>query len=388
MLSLDVQGAPVNTLSLGLAEEMRTVFDDIERDSSITAAILISGKSDNFIAGADIEQFLEFKAAEEAEQASYTGQKMRSRLERLRVPVVAAIHGACLGGGLETTLACAWRIATEHPKTVLGLPEVQLGLIPGTGGTQRLPRLIGLPAALDMILRGRNVRPRKAMKMGLVDEVVHPAILLDVALQRARELGAGTRQRSKGRLERGAEGLLVERNRVGRTLVLKRARQSVMQQTHGQYPAPLAALDVIRTGYEESIDAGFREESRRFGQLAMTEVSRQLIFLFFATNSLKKDPGVAAPAPETSSRARRRTATRPRSRRARTPRPRSRRANRSPRASRIRRPPRRRTRRGCGIKAPPCWAYLPEPRDRALPHRDSGRAAGRPPRPPRTDALA
>ena len=204
MLSLDVQGAPVNTLSLGLAEEMRTVFDDIERDSSITAAVLISGKSDNFIAGADIEQFLEFKAAEEAEQASYTGQKMLSRLERLRVPVVAAIHGACLGGGLETTLACAWRIATEHPKTVLGLPEVQLGLIPGTGGTQRLPRLIGLPAALDMILRGRNVRPRKAMKMGLVDEVVHPAILRDVALQRARELGAGTRQRSKGRVERGA----------------------------------------------------------------------------------------------------------------------------------------------------------------------------------------
>ena len=297
ILLLDVPGAPVNTLSLGLAEEMRTVFDDIERDSSITAAILISGKSDNFIAGADIEQFLEFKAAEEAEQASYTGQKMLSRLERLRVPVVAAIHGACLGGGLETTLACAWRIATEHPKTVLGLPEVQLGLIPGTGGTQRLPRLIGLPAALDMILRGRNVRPRKAMKMGLVDEVVHPAILRDVALQRARELGAGTRQRSKGRVERGAEGLLVERNRVGRALVLKRARQSVMQQTHGQYPAPLAALDVIRTGYEESIDAGFREESRRFGQLAMTEVSRQLIFLFFATNSLKKDPGVTAPAP-------------------------------------------------------------------------------------------
>src|SRR2546423_13591511 len=127
--------------------------------------------------------FLEVKVGEEAEQASYTGQKMHSRLERLRVPVVAAIHGACLGGGLETTLACAWRIATEHPKTVLGLPEVQLGLSPGTGGTQRLPRLIGLPAPLDMILRGRHVRPRKAMKMCLVDEAVHPAILRDVALQ-------------------------------------------------------------------------------------------------------------------------------------------------------------------------------------------------------------
>jgi len=297
VLSLDVSGAPVNTLSLGLAEELRVLFDEIERDTSLTSAVLISGKPDNFIAGADIEQFLDFKTAEDAEQASYTGQKMLSRLERLRVPVVAAIHGACLGGGLETALACAWRIATEHPKTVLGLPEVQLGLIPGTGGTQRLPRLVGLPNALDMILRGRNVRPRKALKMGLVDDVVHPAILRDIALQRARELGAGTRARSKGRVERGAEGLLVEGNRFGRRLVFKRARQSVMKQTHGQYPAPLAAIDVIRVGYEEGIDAGFKAESRRLGELAMTEVSRQLIFLFFATNSLKKDPGVTPPVP-------------------------------------------------------------------------------------------
>jgi 3-hydroxyacyl-CoA dehydrogenase/enoyl-CoA hydratase/3-hydroxybutyryl-CoA epimerase len=297
ILTLDVPGAPVNTLSLALAEEFRTTFDELERDASITAAVLISGKPDTFIAGADIEQFLEFKTAEQAEQASYTGQKMLSRLERLRLPVVAAIHGACLGGGLETALACAWRLATEHPKTALGLPEVQLGLIPGTGGTQRLPRLIGLPNALDMILRGRNMRPRKALKMGLVDDVVHPAILRDVAIQRSREIASGARPRSKGRVERGAEGLLVERNRLGRALVFKKARQSVMQQTHGQYPAPLAALDVVRMGYEKGPDLGYREESRRFGELAMTEVSRQLIFLFFATNSLKKDPGVSPPVP-------------------------------------------------------------------------------------------
>ncbi|HYX80973.1 MAG TPA: 3-hydroxyacyl-CoA dehydrogenase NAD-binding domain-containing protein, partial [Gemmatimonadales bacterium] len=223
--------------------------------------------------------------------------KMLNRLERLRVPVVAAIHGACLGGGLETALACAWRVATEHPKTVLGLPEVQLGLIPGTGGTQRLPRMIGLPNALDMILRGRNVRPRKALQMGLVDDVVHPAILRDIALRRARELASGTRPRSAGRVERGAEGLLVERNPLGRSLVFKKARQSVLAQTHGHYPAPLAALDAVRVGYEKGTDAGFVEESRRFGELAMTDVSRQLIFLFFATNALKKDPGVAPPVP-------------------------------------------------------------------------------------------
>jgi 3-hydroxyacyl-CoA dehydrogenase / enoyl-CoA hydratase / 3-hydroxybutyryl-CoA epimerase len=295
LLTLDVPGAPVNTLSLALAEELRRLFDEIERDSSVLAAVLISGKPDNFIAGADIEQFLEFQTPEDAERASFEGHKLLNRLERLRVPVVAAIHGACLGGGLETTLACAWRIVTEHPKTVLGLPEVQLGLIPGTGGTQRLPRLIGLPNALDMILRGRTVRPKRALKMGLVDEVIHPAILRDVAIERARELGAGTRQRSTGRGERSAEGLLVEGNRFGRSLVFKKARQSVLAQTHGHYPAPLAALDVIRVGYEKGTEAGLVEESRRFGELALTDVSRQLIFLFFATNALKKDPGVVEP---------------------------------------------------------------------------------------------
>src|SRR3954465_10959152 len=165
VLSLDVPGAPVNTLSLALAEELRVIFDEIERDSAIVGAVLISGKSDNFIAGADIEQFLEFKTAEDAEQASYTGQKMLSRLERLRVPVIAAIHGACLGGGLEVALACAWRVATEHAKTTFALPEVQLGLLPGMGGTQRLPRKIGLQAALDMILTGKTVRAKRALAL-------------------------------------------------------------------------------------------------------------------------------------------------------------------------------------------------------------------------------
>src|SRR5205807_3659487 len=105
-----------------------------------------------------------------------------------------AIHGACLGGGLETALACRYRICTDHPRTVLALPEVQLGLIPGMGGTQRLPRRVGLQAALDMILTGRNVRAKRALQLGLVDEMVHPAILGQTALARARELADGTHQ--------------------------------------------------------------------------------------------------------------------------------------------------------------------------------------------------
>src|SRR5262249_53813869 len=154
--------------------------------------VLLSGKPDTFIAGADIDAFETFQSAEEAAALSALGQRMLARLERSRAPVVAAIHGACLGAGLETALACADRIATEHPKTVLALPEVQLGVIPGAGGTQRLPRRIGLRAALDMILTGKNIRAKKALQSGLVNELVHPAILRDVAVQRARALAAGT----------------------------------------------------------------------------------------------------------------------------------------------------------------------------------------------------
>jgi 3-hydroxyacyl-CoA dehydrogenase/enoyl-CoA hydratase/3-hydroxybutyryl-CoA epimerase len=133
---------------------------------SCAAAVLLSGKPDGWIAGADIDQFLTVHAAADAEALSRQGQAMVERIERCRVPVVAAIHGAALGGGLEVALACAWRVASEHRKTTFALPEVQLGLIPGMGGTQRLPRRVGLQAALDMILTGRTVRGRKALAMG------------------------------------------------------------------------------------------------------------------------------------------------------------------------------------------------------------------------------
>ncbi len=257
--------------------------------------VLTSGKADSFIAGADVEQFREFRSEADGERVSKMGQALLDRLERLRTPVVVAIHGSCLGGGLEVALASRYRICTDHPKTVLALPEVQLGVIPGMGGTQRLPRLVGLQAALDMILAGRNVRPKRALQIGLVDEVVHPAILLEVAIHRAAAFGRGEMKRPAPR-GHGAVGFLLQDIAVGRSVVFRKARESVIHKTHGQYPAPLAALDAIRTGYTDGMAAGYRTEARRFGEMAMTEVSRQLVFLFFANNALKKDPGVAEPA--------------------------------------------------------------------------------------------
>ena len=296
ILTID-QADAVNKVDRALGEELAIVLDEIERDRMIRAAVLMSAKPDVFIAGADIDQFLEFRTPEDAESLSRHGQEMVGRLAALRVPVVAAIHGACLGGGLEIALACRWRIATDHPKTVLALPEVQLGIIPGMGGTQRLPRLVGLQNALSMILEGRNVRAKKALQMGLVDEMVHPAILRDIALRRAGELADG-RLRRASHPRRGAMDVLLDGNPLGRSIVFKKAREQVVKKTHGHYPAPLAAIDVVRHGLEKGMDSGLSEEARRFGELALTEESRQLVFLFFATTALKKDRGVAGPAPE------------------------------------------------------------------------------------------
>ena len=298
VVTIDLAGEPVNKVTAGLRAEFAEMFGLLEGDTSIRGVVITSGKPDTWLAGADIDEFLTLHTAEEAEALSRAGQELLSRLEAMKLPVVAAIHGACLGGGLETALACRYRIVTDHPKTVLAFPETQLGIIPGAGGTQRLPRLIGLQRALDMILTGRNVRAKKAYQMGLADELVHPAILLEVAVDRARKLADKTLGARRTPKDRGAAGTLLENNPLGRSVVFRKAREGVMSKTHGHYPAPLAAIDAVRTGYEKGRDAGFREEARLFGEMAMTPESRELIFLFFATTALKKDPGVDAPAPD------------------------------------------------------------------------------------------
>jgi 3-hydroxyacyl-CoA dehydrogenase/enoyl-CoA hydratase/3-hydroxybutyryl-CoA epimerase len=298
VITMDLPGEPVNKINRPVKDEFVALFDRLERDLNVRAAVLISGKKDSFIAGADIEEFLQLKSVDEAQRMSQEGQHLLDSISEMRTPLVVAIHGACVGGALELALASHYRIATDHPKTVLALPEVQIGIIPGAGGTQRLPRLIGVRAALDMILTGKNVRAKKALQIGLVDELVHPSILRKIAIQRAQEIAEGTRkhERHKG----GVTGFLLDENPAGRRVVLKKAREETMKKTRGNYPAPLAALDAVAAGYSGGPSHGYREESRLFGEMAMTHVSRMLISIFFATNALKKDTGVELPegAPE------------------------------------------------------------------------------------------
>ncbi|MBA3854292.1 MAG: fatty acid oxidation complex subunit alpha FadJ [Gemmatimonas sp.] len=294
VITFDLKGESINKFSPAVIDEFTAMIERMEKDTAVKAAVLISGKPGTFIAGADIDQFLEFKTAADAQRASAFGHTMMSRIEKGRVPVVAAIEGACLGGGLEFALACSYRIAADTPKTVLALPEVQLGLIPGAGGTQRLPRRVGLQVALDMILTGKNVRAKKALQTNLVDELVHPSILKQIAVQRAKELAAGTLERNRDVRKHGAKEILLDDNPIGRSVVFRQAREMTQKKSKGHYPALFAAIDAVQASFSGSEAQGFAEEARLFGEMAMTPVCKQLMFLFYATTSLKKDAGVPA----------------------------------------------------------------------------------------------
>jgi len=294
-LSFDLEGEKLNKLSLEVIHEAEKIFEDLRNRPDIRAVVFISGKEDNFIAGADIHEFQKFNSAAEATEASRYGQRVLQKIEDSKIPVVAAIHGACLGGGMEFALACHYRICTDDKKTQLGQPEVQLGLLPGAGGTQRLPRLVGLQNAIEIATSGRNYRPRQALKKGIVDEVVPRPLLLSVAKTRAREL-AGGRLSPPRHVPKGFMAWALERNPVGRWLLCRQAEKIIRKKTHGHYPAPLRALEAIKAGISHGAAKGYFEESRGFGDLARTEVCRQLIHLFFATTDIKKDPGIDDPA--------------------------------------------------------------------------------------------
>jgi 3-hydroxyacyl-CoA dehydrogenase/enoyl-CoA hydratase/3-hydroxybutyryl-CoA epimerase len=291
--SYDQPGSPVNTLNTRVGPVFEQIFAHVEADTNLSGLVLVSAKVDSWIAGADIDELQKISSAEQGEALSRAGQQLLDRLATFGKPVVAAMHGAALGGGLEVALACRHRIATEHPKTVFALPEVQLGLIPGAGGTQRLPRLVGLQSALDMILTGKNIRAKKAWQMGLVHELVHPAILHDVAVRRVREIARGAVPALRARPQTTAT-VLLEDNALGRKLIFRKARETVIKKTRGLYPAPLAALDVVQIGYTDGLAAGYAAEAARFGALTVSPECRQLAYLFFATTALKKDSGVAA----------------------------------------------------------------------------------------------
>ncbi|MEX2425032.1 MAG: 3-hydroxyacyl-CoA dehydrogenase NAD-binding domain-containing protein [Acidimicrobiia bacterium] len=288
VLWFDMPDSPVNVLRPEIEDDLHVALAELEADSP--RVLVIASAKESFCVGADVEVLVRADGAQEAAELSRSGQRIMDRIENLPFTTVAAIEGNCLGGGLEIALACDHRVAADTESTRLGVPEIQLGLIPGAGGTVRLPRLIGIESALDMILTGRRHRPDRARRLGLVDDVVHPAILLDAAFEIA-----DTPRPEDSLLDR-VRTLAVGGNPVGRRIVFSRARDSVMKQTHGNMPAPLRAIDVVEVGADGDAEAGLRAEAEAFGELAATPQARALIHLF-RSRSRTKDSVDGNPRP-------------------------------------------------------------------------------------------
>lgn len=281
-LVLDDPEAKVNTLSSRLIGWFETWLAEVERNRP-RGLVILSGKSTGFVAGADLDELSRLEDASSLASLLSAGHALTRRLERLELPTVAAIHGACLGGGLELALACRFRVASSAAATQLGLPEVQLGLIPGLGGTQRLPRKIGVPQALGLILTGRRLSARQAWKLGLVDEVVARE---DLGLAAERFIRARAR---RARPLRVAAANLLARLPGASAAIYGPARRKVLAETGGHYPAPLAALEVVEKGLAKPLDAALELETERFAQLALSPTAKNLIGLFFLKRTVEAE---------------------------------------------------------------------------------------------------
>ena len=292
-LVMDVVGDTMNTLKAEFAEQVADVLAEIKSDSTITGVVLCSGKEDSFVAGADINMINDCKTKEEVVSLSRQGQMIFSQLEQLNVPIVAAINGACLGGGLELAMACHARVCSDNVKTALGLPEVMLGLLPGSGGTQRLPKLVGVQKALDMMLTGKQLRAKQALKSGLVDDVVPNSILIETAEKMA--LAGGFKRTAK--YKSTLVNKFLEGSSIGRGIVYNQAEKTVLSKTKGNYPAPIKIIQCVKMGVEQSPAKGYQLEAEHFAELAMTPESAQLRNIFFVTTEMKKEQGVTGVMP-------------------------------------------------------------------------------------------
>ncbi|WP_315710083.1 fatty acid oxidation complex subunit alpha FadJ [Brenneria uluponensis] len=280
IITMDVAGEKVNTLKAQFARQIMAVLTQAQQHAALRGVIFVSAKADSFIVGADITMLDNCTDAKQAEALARTGQETLAYIAGLPFPVVAAIHGACLGGGLELALACDYRVCTTEDKTVLGLPEVQLGLLPGSGGTQRLPRLIGVDKALDLMLTGKHVRSQQALRLGLVDDAVPYSILLETAEAMIRQ-GKRTSSPVNWRI-----GFM--HSRLIRSLLFRVVKQKTQARTQGHYPATGKIIQVVRDGLEKGEAEGYLAEARAFGKLVMSPESIALRGLFFTATALKK----------------------------------------------------------------------------------------------------
>ena len=285
ILWFDLPGEKVNKMSSATLRELSSVLDSVAA-SDAKKLVIASRKRGIFIAGADIQEFTTVTGEEGAKAYVTLGQQVFTKLQNLKQTTVAAIDGVCLGGGCELALSCDWRVMSDSPKAQIGLPEVKLGIFPAWGGTSKLPRLIGLPAALDIILNGKALDGKRAKRVGLVDEVVESGIVVQVAKKFAE------RGKRKGG---GRTKFYVEGNPLARNVIFGKARKAVLQQTKGHYPAPLKAIEVMDYAMSAGVERGMQREAEEAASLVNNDVAKNLVQLFFLMEESKKDPFPAQP---------------------------------------------------------------------------------------------
>ncbi|HZI64371.1 MAG TPA: enoyl-CoA hydratase-related protein, partial [Thermoanaerobaculia bacterium] len=272
VVTIATPGRAVNTLGSAGLQDLEDLLAELETAADLRGLVLASSLPGTFLVGVDLDELERLEEPGPAREWVQRGQQLVERWRRLPYPTVAAIRGAALGGGLEIALACTFRVASDEPATVLGLPEVELGLLPALGGTWALPRQVGLRRGLEMLLTGQRLDARAALACGLIDERV-PAAILDRAAR--AWLARGPRAAS-----RRARAVLLAADPVSRRLFLAAARRRVRRKTGGHYPAPHAILDAVAAGYARGRRGALRVEAERFGELAVSPVSRNLIWLF------------------------------------------------------------------------------------------------------------
>ncbi|MEK7475555.1 MAG: 3-hydroxyacyl-CoA dehydrogenase NAD-binding domain-containing protein [Candidatus Coatesbacteria bacterium] len=296
-LILDDPGAKVNTLGAELLAELAGVLGALATDPAVGAVVIRSGKSTGFIAGADLNELGAIAVAPDARErglaAARLGQALMNTIEDFPKPVVAAVNGACLGGGLELALACHGRAVSSDPSTKLGLPELRFGIVPGFGGTRRLPQLIGLMRGLEGILSSRSWSGRQALKLGLADDYCFPEQLPEVAEALAAKLGDAALHREVLAARRKTLPAWMRLLHLPglRHLLAMRVRAEVMKKTHGRYPAPLRVIRLVIGHWGGSRDRWLAAEAGALGDTVSTRVAQNLIRLFFLGKDAAKQAG-------------------------------------------------------------------------------------------------
>ncbi len=297
-VSLKATGAKVNILNGDFLAELKQAAHELAGMDNIKGVVVISGHASGFIAGADIGEIEHVTDPTMGAELAALGQDIFNLWASLPFPVLAAIHGHCMGGGTEFALACHYRIVAEN--AVIALPEVKLGILPGFGGTQRLPRLVSIEKSLDIILSGRNIRSTEALNCGLVDRLVADDSLAVSAEQFIHEIIADKQivLARRASIAGGWRRFLLEKNPLGRKILFKQAKQQLLKKTGGHYPAPLKALATIERTLDLPIQTGLQIEAEALGDLIVTPVSKNLVHLFHLSQRPKKTAETMTTSPE------------------------------------------------------------------------------------------